>query len=386
MKKILILISYYFPGTRSGGPQQTIKNLVDMFSHVAEFYIYTQNHDLGIKEEYQGIEFNKWIKRGNSNVMYVSSDEYYKKLAELYREFKIIYSCGLFERCSIMALYNHKKFYAHDLEKKLYIAPMGVFSKGAIRSKYLKKYFFLRVFSALGMFKHVIWSFSSTAELNDALNYLNPHNLSNYIIAEDLPCKVDFQQQLQRLENSNLSDGKRMKIIFLGRICHTKNLEYSIDILKNIYKKDLIFDIYGPIEEQTYWKKCKRKLECLPPNIKYRYCGAVEPNNVITIFSQYDIFLFPTKGENYGHVIYEAMSAGCIPIISDTTPWRDLEKENCGFICALDDIESFQRVLIQLISIDMYRLTKLKKNAILYAEKKYTNSLTDSGYFTLINE
>ena len=55
MKKILILVPYYFPGYRSGGPQQTIKNLVDTFADEASFYIYTQNHDLGIKMPYENI-------------------------------------------------------------------------------------------------------------------------------------------------------------------------------------------------------------------------------------------------------------------------------------------------------------------------------------------
>ena len=51
---------------------------------------------------------------------------------------------------------------------------------------------------------------------------------------------------------------------------------------------------------------------------------------VIETFSKYDVFLFPTKGENYGHVIFEALAGGCIPIISDQTPWNDIEQAGCG--------------------------------------------------------
>ena len=69
MKKILILVPYYFPGYRSGGPQQTIKNLVDTFADEASFYIYTQNHDLGIKMPYENIEIKQWIKDDNARIM-----------------------------------------------------------------------------------------------------------------------------------------------------------------------------------------------------------------------------------------------------------------------------------------------------------------------------
>jgi hypothetical protein len=43
--------------------------------------------------------------------------------------------------------------------------------------------------------------------------------------------------------------------------------------------------------------------------------------------AEYDLFLFPTLGENYGHVISEALASGCPVVISDQTPWRNLEAE-----------------------------------------------------------
>ena len=39
MKKILILTAYYYPGFRSGGPQQSIMNMVEIFGNKCDFYI-----------------------------------------------------------------------------------------------------------------------------------------------------------------------------------------------------------------------------------------------------------------------------------------------------------------------------------------------------------
>ena len=38
------------------------------------------------------------------------------------------------------------------------------------------------------------------------------------------------------------------------------------------------------------------------------------------MFQEYDLLFLPTKGENFGHVILESMSAGTPVLISDTTP------------------------------------------------------------------
>ena len=73
--------------------------------------------------------------------------------------------------------------------KKIVIAPMGVFSEGAINSKALKKKISLKLFLSLGMFKGVVWSFTSEMERRDAIKQLGRNNVSRYVIAEDLPRK-----------------------------------------------------------------------------------------------------------------------------------------------------------------------------------------------------
>ena len=37
----------------------------------------------------------------------------------------------------------------------------------------------------------------------------------------------------------------------------------------------------------------------LPQNVTYSYCGVADAEKVIEAFAKYDVFLFPTLGENY---------------------------------------------------------------------------------------
>jgi glycosyltransferase involved in cell wall biosynthesis len=41
---------------------------------------------------------------------------------------------------------------------------------------------------------------------------------------------------------------------------------------------------------------------------------------------EYDFFVLPTIGENFGYVFLEALAAGCPLITSDRTPWTTLRK------------------------------------------------------------
>ena len=379
MEKVLIIIPYYFPGYRSGGPQQTIRNVVETYGRDVDIYIYTQNHDLGVSNSYDDIQENIWEKRYGANIMYVSDAEYvkFKNIKNLYYKFDKIYACGLFELVTIQLLLVHRII--NKLNKYIYIAPMGVFSDGAIRSKFLKKKLFLVLFNNLGIFKNINWSLTSELEREDIYKHIKKKYLSKYVIAEDLPRKIDFEKMISKLKNYQ-KDEKSLHIIFLSRICDKKNLEYCLDILKDIKDLQIIFDIYGTIEDDRYWQLCKRKIDLLPHSIKTSYKGEVKPEYIEDVFSKYDVFLFPTKGENYGHVIYESLASGCIPVISDTTPWKNLDDNQCGNVIKLNRIDLFQKKLITYINMRNNEIKVYKENAINYARNKYIESITDSGY------
>lgn len=44
-----------------------------------------------------------------------------------------------------------------------------------------------------------------------------------------------------------------------------------------------------------------------------------------------DLYVLPTEGENFGVTIAEALASGLPVITSNTTPWRDLQRYQCGW-------------------------------------------------------
>ena len=76
MKKILIVNAYYYPGWRSGGPQQTIMNIVEVFGSQNQIHILTHNHDMGEKEPYPNICYDGWTDEGKAKVYYSIKEKY----------------------------------------------------------------------------------------------------------------------------------------------------------------------------------------------------------------------------------------------------------------------------------------------------------------------
>ena len=67
------------------------------------------------------------------------------------------------------------------------------------------------------------------------------------------------------------------------------------------------------------------------PKRSGKYMGIVKHERVGEVFAEHDLFLLPSLGENYSHVTCEALSAGCPVLISDRTPWRNLQQKGVGW-------------------------------------------------------
>ena len=100
-----------------------------------------------------------------------------------------------------------------------------------------------------------------------------------------------------------------------------KNLDYLIKVLTTV-KTSLELSIFGPKVDLKYWDQCKKLIAKLPSHIKVNICEEIFPSKVQEVFCQYDLFAFPTRGENFGHVILESLSAGTPVLLSNKTLWQ----------------------------------------------------------------
>lgn len=323
--KVFTLTSFYKPSYKAGGPVKTIVNMVEQLESL-NFSIFTRDRDLGDSQPFPNLQFNHWQKVDGAEVFYATPDQLtIKQIARLiqHTKFHVLYLNSYFD-----PVFTIKPLIARRLglikSCPVVLAPRGEFSPGALAIKSFKKKLYINFASLLGLYDNIIWQASSEFEKQDIIRVLNVDS-SAVFIAKDLPPKNPVNTRALTLQAN-----KTCKIVFLSRISPMKNLDFALQVLANV-KSSLIFEIYGPIEDNEYWYTCLEIIKNLPNNIQVNYCGVVTPDQISTVFSGYDLFLFPTRGENYGHVIAESLSAGTPVLISDQTPWQDLVKDNLGW-------------------------------------------------------
>ncbi len=368
MRAVLILMGRYLPGYKDGGPLRSIVNLTERLGNEYDFKIITTDRDHGDKTSYQDILCNEWNQVGKAKVWYVKPGGFLPELiVEKAAEANVVYICGCFNDYARVALKLKKQ---GRIKAKLVVASMGLFSPGAFGIKYLKKKLYIELMKAGGYFKKIEWSATDAAEVSDIRRIIG--RKAKCCIAQDLPSRLDT------LSEPATKTEEGLRVIFLSRISRKKNLSYALEVLREI-KDGIIFDIYGVMEDKEYFSECTRLINKLPANVKADYKGEVSLEEVPKVFSQYQVFLFPTLGENYGHVIYEALAGGCIPVISDRTPWGELEKEGVGRAISLEAKEVFVQALHELAEFSAEECLERQKKAMAYA-KTYSDNIDCSGY------
>jgi glycosyltransferase involved in cell wall biosynthesis len=115
-------------------------------------------------------------------------------------------------------------------------------------------------------------------------------------------------------------------------------------------------------------------------HVSIEYKGELGHSEVMNVLSEYDLFFFPTKGENYGHVIAEALMAGCPILMSDQTPWNDVKDNNAGWVFSLNDRKSFVNALNEMYLMDNEEFQKKRESVATYAKYKINRKETIQKY------
>lgn len=366
MKKVLTLVEYYLPGFKAGGPIKAVSSLVAKLGDTCCFQIITKDRDAGDVLPYPQITLRTWQKVGKGTVYYLSSGlSGLLALCQLLRKtpHDILYLNSLFcPRFTICPLFLHRLGLLKL--KKIVLAPRGELCNGALELKTFKKILFIKFAQVLGLFNGITWQASSCYEEQEIIKTFGKN--TKIVIAPEL-----LEQNSEIPRNYPKEKGK-INIAFLSRIHPTKNLLYALEILSKL-KGNVSLDIYGPISDKDYWNQCQTTAKKLSSSIKITYKGPVNSSEVIHILAQYDLFFLPTLGENYGYVIIESLLAGCPVLISDQTPWQELEKFAAGVCVSLDQPEKFKQALQRYLEMDEADHQKCRQNAYSYAIKKTTS-------------
>lgn len=352
---ILTFLDHYLPGYRAGGPVRTVLHMTEQLSDDFDFRVVTADRDLGDPQRYEGIAVDRWTRVGEAQVFYRSPGVagWRALLADpVVRSADLAYLSGVFSTAAALRPLVYRRL--GRLRCPVLVPPRGELAPGALAIRRPKKIVFLTLARLTGFYRDCWWHCSSAEEQAELALHLAPPP-GRILIAPDLSGRSSAPPDAG-------PGGATLRIVFLSRIAPKKNLDGALDILARVNCR-VAFDIIGPLEDRGYWQRCAERIERMPANVTVRHAGEVHPDAVEQTLRGYDLFLFPTHGENYGHVIREALSAGVPALLSDRTPWRGLADRHAGADLPLGDLSAFAAWIDRFAGLDEAGRQRLREGA-----------------------
>lgn len=354
-RDVLVFSDYFSPGYLAGGPIRSIENLFSSLGDMFHFDLVTRHHDFSVSKAYSIEQINEVRRYTKANLYYASS------------RFDAVKHFFSITRKKAHSIYFFNSFFSLDFtvlpllmrrlgwlpKASVLIAPRGELDPGALGLKSTKKRFFIWLVKKIGLYKAVVWQASSLTEAEHIKK----------IWGSDAPIEVVPNIASFPLANYVCQQKEKgcLRIIFFSRLCKKKNLLFALEVLSRV-KKRICFDIYGPIQDQAYWAVCEALIKKMPAMIQVRYRGALFPKDVFATFSQYDLFFLPTLGENFGHVISEALLSRLPVLLSDQTPWSFVSEAKAGWVFPLNQREKFVELIERLCDLSEADYSQLRNN------------------------
>ncbi|MET0394949.1 MAG: glycosyltransferase [Chitinophagaceae bacterium] len=347
---VVVMYEYFFPGYRAGGPIRSLVNMITALQADYECKVITTAYDLNGDQPYPGIETDAWneVRPGRDSqpvkVWYASQKKLgITQLRTILKQANpdIIFINGLFTQWFAGPLWLKRTGRAG--RAKIVVSPRGMLQPGALQVKPLKKKIYLSLFKWAGLFKGVAWHATTADEQADIRREMGAN--AEVAVAPNIPVRP-----VAVLSYPDKQAGQ-LRLVYLSIITEKKNLLLLLQSLQDM-SENIILSVYGPVKEESYWQSCRQMIGRLPANITVEYRGDVQPEQVQQVLQDHHAFISLTRGENFGHALYESLAAGRPVITSRFTPWNGLEQQQAGLNVDIADRQAIQAAIRHLWAMD----------------------------------
>lgn len=378
-KTILIFTDWYIPGSKAGGPIQSVHNLALILSKHFIVKVVCRDRDLNSQEAFNSIKPDEWNEISNQHfVLYLSPEKTnFNKIKSIIKENNrnILYINGLYSfyfsflPVLIASVLN---------SKSVFISVRGMLHKSALSVKRTKKMIFLAFAKGYSLYKNYTLLSSNNLETIEIKRILGDQKV------KEVPNIPINPNSIDRIKKEFKGDNNTLRILFLGRLAPEKN---PIVLLKALQSAtfDVMVTFCGSNNDEEYKRQFESELAKLPSCVEVKIIGDIPHSELGSLFLQNDILALPSLGENFGHAIFESLAFGLPVIIGNNTPWKDLELKQAGFeIEPTNEAELLKRItFFNDLSSDIFVDWSLKSQntAISY----YNENNFEEIYLNLFN-
>lgn len=314
--QVLSLLGCYQPGHDASGPNQSFKAMALALGSEFDFKVVSHTADGKVED---------WRDDGVAEMRQLTMRRFgMSELRALLNEtpHDLLLLNGFHDRQFTIPTLLMRKL-GLIARKPVILSPRGEFAGGALILKSSRKRAYRYVVNALGLIEDVWLHATAEHELRDIRE--QHFRSRGLFLARNVRTLPDAPAGTFDLQPSDV-----LRVAFLGRISPVKNVHYALEVLKDV-RVPVQFDLFGPMDDRAYLAECQRQAAGLPEYVRIAFKGFIANDAVLQQLAAYDLLFLPTAGENFGHAIHEALSAGLPVLISDRTPWTGLEAAGAGW-------------------------------------------------------
>jgi glycosyltransferase involved in cell wall biosynthesis len=373
--RVLIIYDYYLPAYKAGGPVQSLVNLVELMGDELDIFVLTGSTDIHEKSPLPGIVMDEWVQVGKAKVFYASG----KSLAVVdeavaFTDPDVIYLSGMFS-----LYYMVYPVLKYTGKRKLILAPRGMLAPGALKIKKWKKKPYLQMLRSLNLASRVVFHATKDNEASEIRKVFGSG--ARIVSAGNIP----FVPVKKKPEAAYIEE--TLHLYTVSRISPEKNILYVVEMLRcGGFTRPVCLHLIGNPENRLYTDRCMNLVQQLPAEVSVEWLGHLESPAIAERISGYHVFVLPTLGENFGHAIYEALGAGKPVIISDQTPWHELEETRAGFELALDTPDEWLEKVRLFSRMDGKTYAEWSTGAWEYARRYYEGLDLKKEYMKMFTE
>jgi glycosyltransferase involved in cell wall biosynthesis len=355
--RVLLLSPYFLPAEQGGGSVRAVQALTAALKDEFDFTVLARDHDLRSPTTYPEAARDAARRATGLDLRYLARGQAGRQVlhATLAEPFDLIYLQSLMapDLALLPLLWARRR---GTNAPPLLIAPRGELMPGALAQRPLAKRLYLALLRGLGLLARAQWHATQVEEAAAIERAVG----ARAHIAPDLPPPLaDFPAPALTAHAPG-----PLRVLFLSRIDPVKNLGFAIDVLARV-SRPVEFSIAGPIGNAAVWADCQARLQALPAHIQVRTLGPQSPDAVPPLLATQDLLFLPSLSENHGYVVQEALLCGCAVLLSDRTPWRQLQAAGVGADLPLNDPQAF---VAWLDALDPDALAATRPQCRAYAE------------------